>query len=69
MQIQQGVLDPRSLCGIKDCLNRATSLYAWPMRLPVPICQTHANEVNQLYMVDPTMTPKRWLDWLKERGK
>ena len=68
MQAQQNVLDPRSLCGLKTCMNRATRLFAWPMRQPVPLCESCGDVVNQLHLTEPR-SPKEWLTFIKVHGK
>ena len=58
----------RSLCGIKDCDEQALHLYAWPGRNPVPLCDGHADIVDQLHQNNP-MTPKQWMGWLNTHAK
>ncbi len=64
-------IDVRSLCGIKDCEERATSLVAWPRRYPVPMCQTHWSALNTTIQSGSAkhVTPAQWLEWLKTHAK
>lgn len=57
-------LDSRSLCGINNCTERATSLYAWPLRLPVPLCAGH-KDVIEFQVATANLNPRQWLDWAK----
>jgi len=67
-------VDSRTVCGIKDCNDRATSLFAWPKRQPVPLCATCRAKILDVVeqMVDGIIeewSPDRWLAWIKEYGK
>lgn len=68
---QQLTLDERSLCGIKGCHNKAWHLVAWPLRKPVPLCkQCWAMVQDPLLVLEQLpMTPKKWLDWIRQHGK
>jgi len=66
--------DPRSLCGLLDCAERAFSLFAWPKRPPVPVCKLHRDAIIQA--VDAMLngetrefTQDEWVRWLKQNAK
>lgn len=66
--------ESRTVCGIKGCTERATSLFAWPKRSAVPVCHTCGAKIQNVVqqMLDgqmPEWTPERWLSWLREFGK
>lgn len=69
-----GPVDPRALCGIKKCIERANRLYAWPKRPPVPVCDTHGDEINMAVSAMmggelAVFTQDQWLQWIREHGK
>jgi len=65
----QLTLDQRSLCGIKGCENKATRLVAWPLRLPVPLCERDWQNVQQLTRPVGAGEPRFWLNWIRQNGK
>lgn len=67
-------VDPRQLCGIKQCPERAFSLFGWPGRPPIPLCKTCGTKIKEVVqqMLDgvvPEWTPGQWHQWIKANGK
>lgn len=65
--------DERSLCGVKECQDRASTLMAWPLRNPVPLCASHKNWVQTQIKAAQSgkikIGERDWLRWAKDNCK
>lgn len=65
-----GVVDPRTLCGLNHCPQRATLWIAFPKVGTKPLCQSHWDGIR--FASDEFkngMSPDQWAGWCRSHFK